>query len=101
MVEFQGAQLDRTFSASADPTRRALLARLEQRKGEGCGGRGHMHQPVHNDALHDGQGGERPGFSVCYRNGAGEIFHTGSTYAGARGQCPLRLNAIEGIDSRL
>ncbi len=29
MVKYQNAQLDRTFSALADPTRRALLARLE------------------------------------------------------------------------
>jgi DNA-binding transcriptional ArsR family regulator len=29
MVKSQQAQLDRTFSALADPTRRALLARLE------------------------------------------------------------------------
>lgn len=29
MVKFKDAQLDRTFSALADPTRRALLARLE------------------------------------------------------------------------
>jgi DNA-binding transcriptional ArsR family regulator len=29
MVKFQDAALDRTFSALADPTRRALLARLE------------------------------------------------------------------------
>jgi len=29
MVKFQEAQLDRTFSALSDPTRRALLARLE------------------------------------------------------------------------
>jgi DNA-binding transcriptional ArsR family regulator len=29
MVKFQEAALDRTFSALADPTRRALLARLE------------------------------------------------------------------------
>lgn len=30
MVKFQEAQLDRTFSALSDPTRRALLARLEE-----------------------------------------------------------------------
>ncbi|PTM38675.1 metalloregulator ArsR/SmtB family transcription factor [Bosea sp. 124] len=29
MVKFQETQLDRTFSALSDPTRRALLARLE------------------------------------------------------------------------
>ncbi len=29
MVKYQDARLDRTFSALADPTRRALLARLE------------------------------------------------------------------------
>ncbi|QEL22838.1 helix-turn-helix transcriptional regulator [Bosea sp. F3-2] len=33
MVKFQEAQLDRTFSALADPTRRAMLARLEQEDG--------------------------------------------------------------------
>jgi DNA-binding transcriptional ArsR family regulator len=33
MVKFQEAQLDRTFSALADPTRRALLARLEHEDG--------------------------------------------------------------------
>ncbi|MGO4402894.1 ArsR/SmtB family transcription factor [Bosea sp. RAF48] len=33
MVKFQAAQLDRTFSALADPTRRALLARLEREDG--------------------------------------------------------------------
>jgi DNA-binding transcriptional ArsR family regulator len=33
MVKFQEAQLDRTFSALADPTRRALLARLEREDG--------------------------------------------------------------------
>ena len=30
MVNYQDAVLDRTFSALADPTRRALLARLDQ-----------------------------------------------------------------------
>jgi DNA-binding transcriptional ArsR family regulator len=30
MVKFQGSQLDRTFAALVDPTRRAILARLEQ-----------------------------------------------------------------------
>lgn len=30
MVKFQEAQLDRTFSALSDPTRRALLAHLEK-----------------------------------------------------------------------
>ena len=29
MVKFQGSQLDRTFAALVDPTRRAILARLE------------------------------------------------------------------------
>ena len=29
MVKFQGLQLDRTFAALVDPTRRAILARLE------------------------------------------------------------------------
>ncbi|MFJ5370411.1 ArsR/SmtB family transcription factor, partial [Bosea sp. CER48] len=33
MVKFQEALLDRTFSALADPTRRALLARLEHEDG--------------------------------------------------------------------
>lgn len=33
MVKFQDEQLDRTFSALADPTRRALLARLEREDG--------------------------------------------------------------------
>src|SRR6202041_3366180 len=30
MAKFQGSQLDRTFAALVDPTRRAILARLEQ-----------------------------------------------------------------------
>ena len=30
MVKYQGSQLDRTFAALVDPTRRAILARLEQ-----------------------------------------------------------------------
>jgi DNA-binding transcriptional ArsR family regulator len=30
MVKFQQAQLDRTFAALVDPTRRAILARLER-----------------------------------------------------------------------
>jgi DNA-binding transcriptional ArsR family regulator len=30
MVKFQGSQLDRTFAALVDPTRRAILARLER-----------------------------------------------------------------------
>lgn len=33
MVKFQEMQLDRTFSALADPTRRALLARLDKEGG--------------------------------------------------------------------
>lgn len=33
MVKFHEAQLDRTFSALSDPTRRALLARLEAEDG--------------------------------------------------------------------
>lgn len=33
MVKFQEMQLDRTFSALADPTRRALLARLDKEDG--------------------------------------------------------------------
>ena len=32
MVKYQDATLDRTFAALADPTRRALLAHLEERK---------------------------------------------------------------------
>ena len=32
MVKYQDATLDRTFAALADPTRRALLAQLEERK---------------------------------------------------------------------
>ena len=35
----------------------------------------------YNYEMHDGEGGEMPGFSVFYRNAAGEIFHTYSTYA--------------------
>jgi len=35
----------------------------------------------YNYAMHDGEGGEMPGFSVFYRNEAGEIFHSYSTYA--------------------
>ena len=34
----------------------------------------------YNYETHDGEGGEMPGFSVFYRNEAGEIFHTYSTY---------------------
>lgn len=34
----------------------------------------------YNYEMHDGEGGEMPGFSVFYRNDAGEIFHTYSTY---------------------
>jgi len=34
MVNYQSSALDRTFAALADPTRRALLARLEQEKEE-------------------------------------------------------------------
>jgi DNA-binding transcriptional ArsR family regulator len=30
MAKFSGSQLDRTFAALVDPTRRAILARLEQ-----------------------------------------------------------------------
>lgn len=33
MVKYDDADLDRTFSALADPTRRALLARLEEEDG--------------------------------------------------------------------
>lgn len=35
----------------------------------------------YNYAMHDGEGGEMPGFSVFYRDEAGEIFHTYSSYA--------------------
>lgn len=35
----------------------------------------------YNYEMHDGEGGEMPGFSVFYRDDAGEIFHTYSTYA--------------------
>ncbi|RYE55931.1 MAG: transcriptional regulator [Rhizobiaceae bacterium] len=34
MVHYSGDQLDRTFAALADPTRRALLARLEENDGQ-------------------------------------------------------------------
>jgi len=34
MVNYQASTLDRTFAALADPTRRALLARLEEEKEE-------------------------------------------------------------------
>ena len=33
MVNYQNATLDRTFAALADPTRRALLARLDEEDG--------------------------------------------------------------------
>ncbi len=33
MVNYQTATLDRTFAALADPTRRALLARLDEEDG--------------------------------------------------------------------
>ena len=33
MVNYQNAVLDRTFAALADPTRRALLARLDEEEG--------------------------------------------------------------------
>src|ERR1700710_64239 len=33
MVNYESAQLDRTFAALVDPTRRAILARLEQEPG--------------------------------------------------------------------
>jgi DNA-binding transcriptional ArsR family regulator len=33
MVKYSGGQLDRTFAALADPTRRAILARLEREPG--------------------------------------------------------------------
>ena len=37
MAKFQGSQLDRTFAALVDPTRRAILARLEQEKSASIG----------------------------------------------------------------
>jgi DNA-binding transcriptional ArsR family regulator len=37
MVKFQGSQLDRTFAALVDPTRRAILARLEQEESVSIG----------------------------------------------------------------
>ena len=37
MAKFQGSQLDRTFAALVDPTRRAILARLEQEGGLSIG----------------------------------------------------------------
>lgn len=35
----------------------------------------------YNYEMQEGEGGEMPGFSIFYRNEAGEIFHTFSTYA--------------------
>lgn len=35
----------------------------------------------YNYEMHEGEGGEMPGFSIFHRNEAGEIFHTYSTYA--------------------
>jgi DNA-binding transcriptional ArsR family regulator len=43
MVKFQGSQLDRTFAALVDPTRRAILARLEQ---EGSMSIGELARPL-------------------------------------------------------
>ena len=37
MVKFQGSQLDRTFAALGDPTRRAILARLEREQSVSVG----------------------------------------------------------------
>jgi DNA-binding transcriptional ArsR family regulator len=37
MVKCQGSQLDRTFAALVDPTRRAILARLEQEESVSIG----------------------------------------------------------------
>ena len=37
MAKFQGSQLDRTFAALVDPTRRAILARLEQEESVSIG----------------------------------------------------------------
>jgi predicted dithiol-disulfide oxidoreductase (DUF899 family) len=45
--------------------------------------------------MRDGEGGEMPGFSVFYRNEAGEIFHTYSSYE--RG-CDLLVGAYNFLD---
>jgi predicted dithiol-disulfide oxidoreductase (DUF899 family) len=45
--------------------------------------------------MHEGEGGEMPGFSVFYRNDKGEIFHTYSSYA--RG-CDLMVGAYNVLD---
>jgi DNA-binding transcriptional ArsR family regulator len=37
MAKFLGSQLDRTFAALVDPTRRAILARLEQQESVSIG----------------------------------------------------------------
>src|ERR1700728_3797073 len=37
MAKFQGSQLDRTFAALVDPTRRAILARLEREESVSIG----------------------------------------------------------------
>src|SRR3981189_796389 len=37
MVKFSGSQLDRTFAALVDPTRRAILAHLEQEESVSIG----------------------------------------------------------------
>ena len=37
MAKFQGSQLDRTFAALVDPTRRTILARLEQEESVSIG----------------------------------------------------------------
>jgi DNA-binding transcriptional ArsR family regulator len=41
MAKFQTSQLDRTFAALVDPTRRAILARLEQQEGLSIGDLAH------------------------------------------------------------
>jgi DNA-binding transcriptional ArsR family regulator len=43
MVKFNGSQLDRTFAALVDPTRRTILARLEQ---EGSMSIGELARPL-------------------------------------------------------
>jgi predicted dithiol-disulfide oxidoreductase (DUF899 family) len=49
----------------------------------------------YNYEMHEGEGGEMPGFSVFYRNDKGEIFHTYSSYA--RG-CDLMVGAYNVLD---
>lgn len=49
----------------------------------------------YNYAMHEGEGGEMPGFSIFYRDDEGEIFHTYSSYA--RG-CDLLVGAYNFLD---